>query len=318
MNIWNLSGFLKSKYLKICPYGKKQLDILVQRCLRNTIMFLVAAVVVVIVWNGMFQFESGIYFFESIVLTVYLVFTEVPNYCLLEKENQLLHASMLYFSRVKHHYMSSRHIANAIVSAAEGMEHEVERLSMEMYRLLIVLREGEEQKKQLIADSFSEAIYISMGYLETPVPKEFWRLYVPMLVLVEEDGAYFYHVQTGQAEGEKELYHVWTDKFLFSFPEGCNDIKKKSLMANVLEQKASEIITEHNSIALQHGISYQYYLPGFFQNTLQLPEFPMLFVVFQGWPLNCFSVFYDACFEVGVFMHYKGNMESDYPKLIDP
>lgn len=182
----------------------------------------------------------------------------------------------------------------------------------------IVLREGEEQKKQLIADSFSEAIYISMGYLETPVPKEFWRLYVPMLVLVEEDGAYFYHVQTGQAEGEKELYHVWTDKFLFSFPEGCNDIKKKSLMANVLEQKASEIITEHNSIALQHGISYQYYLPGFFQNTLQLPEFPMLFVVFQGWPLNCFSVFYDACFEVGVFMHYKGNMESDYPKLIDP
>lgn len=181
----------------------------------------------------------------------------------------------------------------------------------------IALREDEEQKKQLIVDSFSEAIYVSMGYLESSVVQEFWRLYVPMLVLVEEDGAFFYYVQMQQAEGEKELHHVWTDKICFSIPEECSDAKKKSLIADVLEQKASEIITQHNHIALQYGISYQYYLPGFFQDTSRLTEFPMLLVVFQGWPLTSSdSFFYDACFEAGVFLRYKEKNDLKYPKLL--
>ena len=53
MSIWNLSVFLKNKYLRICPYGKKQLDFLVNRCLKDIIVMLVLAVGLVIVWNGL-------------------------------------------------------------------------------------------------------------------------------------------------------------------------------------------------------------------------------------------------------------------------
>lgn len=182
----------------------------------------------------------------------------------------------------------------------------------------MALREDEEKKKQLIAASFSEAIYVTMGYLDSPVLQEFWRIYVPMLVLVEEDGACFYYVQTEQME-KKELYHTWSDKILFPIRDEYSDAKKKSIIADTLEQKASEIITKHNSIALQYGISYQYYLPEFFQDTSRLMEFPMLFVVFQGWPLDSSDYFfYDACFEAGMFLRYKGKGDLEYPKLLIP
>jgi len=180
------------------------------------------------------------------------------------------------------------------------------------------LFEDEKRKKKIIEDAFSEAMYVFMGYLDTPEEKEFWRLYVPMLIWVEEDGAYFYCLQTNSKNKEKELYHSWTKKLFFSFPDRCSVGKKKSLMAEALETKASKIISNHNVIAAQYGISYQYSLPLFFQDTSQPPEFPMLFVVFQGWPINNTNMFFfDACIDAGVFLRQKEEAVTQYPKVLN-
>ena len=185
-------------------------------------------------------------------------------------------------------------------------------------RCVKALEENEDRKKQIISETFSEAITIFMGYFDTPEEKDFWRLYVPMLVWVEEDGAFFYYLQLKNEKGEKELNHVWTDKIFFSFPEGCSDMKKKALMADVLEQKASGIITNHNVIAAQYGLSYHYFLPVFFQDTSRLPEFPMLFIVFQGWPINhSRMLYYDACLDAGMFLRQKQDSPVPYPKVLN-
>ena len=179
------------------------------------------------------------------------------------------------------------------------------------------LFENEASKKKNIEDAFSEAMYVFWGNLDTPEEKEFWRLYVPMLIWVEEEGAYFYCLQTNNTNKEKELNHSWTEKIEFSFPNGCSDGKRKALMADVLEEKASEIISNHNVIAAQYGISYQYSLPLFFQDTSQSPEFPMLFVVFQGWPVNNSNmVFFNACIDAGLFLRQKEEEILQYPKVL--
>ena len=87
MNIWSLSVSLKNKYLKICPYGKKQLDFLVSKCIKDTVIIMVPVIGLVFVWNEMFSNNSLMYLCESMVLAIYLVITEVPNYRLKEKEN---------------------------------------------------------------------------------------------------------------------------------------------------------------------------------------------------------------------------------------
>ena len=95
-------------------------------------------------------------------------------------------------------------------------------------------------------------------------------------------------------------------------------MKKKALMADVLEQKASGIITNHNVIAAQYGLSYHYSLPVFFQDTSRLPEFPMLFIVFQGWPINhSRMLYYDACLDAGMFLRQKQDPPVPYPKVLN-
>lgn len=169
-----------------------------------------------------------------------------------------------------------------------------------------VIKDTEEKKKQVIDEAFSEAFYVTMGLFQSTQPEELWRIYIPMLVLVEEDGAYFYYVK-GIAENPKqELVHVWTDKISFDFSDVQSAAGKKAILADLLEEKASQIISNHNFIAKQYGISYSFSLPAFFQDTSREPEFPMLFVVFQGWPLNSYgTIFYENCLDAGVFLREK-------------
>lgn len=179
----------------------------------------------------------------------------------------------------------------------------LEAIEYTAFRYKAVLNDSEEKRKQVISASFSEAIYISMGLLGTAEQKEFWRLYVPMIVLVEEDGAYFYYVNE---KSEQRIFHEWSEKVSFDIPEESSEAKRISIMADTLEEKASQIISNHNLIAAQYGITYSYSLPVFFQDTSQTPEFPMLLVVFQGWPLNTAgTVFYENCLDAGVFLRQK-------------
>ena len=178
----------------------------------------------------------------------------------------------------------------------------------------IVIKEDEEKKKQMMEAAFSDAFSSFLGRDIVLEEKDFWRIYIPMLILVEEDGAFFYHLQADA----KELRHIWTDKIFFNFPEECNDTKKKALMADILEQKASEIISEHNIIASQYGMNYRFYLPMFFQDSHRIPEFPMLFVVFQGWPLDTSGTsFYNACIDAGIFLRPNKKSEPEPLKIIE-
>jgi len=136
MSIWSLSTFLKKKFLRVCPYGKQYLEKLVGRCKREILLWCVFGSVVLVVWNRIFHTGWSLYFFESILLGAYLIFTEVPNRYLMQKENLVYRESLLYMSRVKHHYLVCRHGANAVIDAAEGMQYEIICLAEEIYRLL--------------------------------------------------------------------------------------------------------------------------------------------------------------------------------------
>lgn len=104
----------------------------------------ILAAVVVVLWNGFFEEKPGIYLVECLLLTVYLVIMEVPNYKLREIENKVEQELLNYFSRVKHQYLSCRHISNAVLNASEGMSYEIQRLAGELYH---VLMESERKEK---------------------------------------------------------------------------------------------------------------------------------------------------------------------------
>lgn len=172
MNIWSLSVSLKNKYLKICPYGKKQLDFLVSKCIKDTVIIMVPVIGLVFVWNEMFSNNSLMYLCESMVLAIYLVITEVPNYRLKEKENLIFNNLVVYFPRVKNHYKACHHISNAIVDAAEGMGLEMEQLSLELYRLL--MENNQRDNIRL--------------YIENHEINRYWKLFLIQAYEVSEKG----------------------------------------------------------------------------------------------------------------------------------
>jgi len=142
--MWNFAAFLKAKYLRICPYGNQQLEKLIRECTRDVILISVLASVVVILWNGFFEEIAGAYVVECLLLTIYLVIMEVPNYKLRQTENRVELELLNYFSRVKHQYLSCHHISNAVLDAADGMSYEIQRLAGELYN---VLMESERKEK---------------------------------------------------------------------------------------------------------------------------------------------------------------------------
>lgn len=126
----------------------------------------------VLVWNIIFHNSSMEYFLECIVLAIYLVVMEVPNYYLKKKENTVFDKLVLYLPRVKHHYKSCHHMANAIIHAAEGLGMEMEQLAMESYRLLM-----EDNRKANIR-----------SYIEKREINRYWKLFLIQAYEVSEKG----------------------------------------------------------------------------------------------------------------------------------
>ena len=166
-----------------------------------------------------------------------------------------------------------------------------------------VIHDSDEKKRQVIETVFQESFYVSLGIFGDIEEQEKIRMYLPMLVLVEEDGVQFYYITEEQQNGATELEHVWSEKLYFSFPENSTEAKKKANVAAVLEQHASQIITEYNYIARQYGVQYSFFVPDFLQNVEESLEFPMLFAVFQGWPLNAAGdIVYENCIDAGGYL----------------
>ncbi len=182
----------------------------------------------------------------------------------------------------------------------KGMKQAMEYAADE---LILANYAPQEEKLAVFQNAFFEAFYIYMGVLEDEEKQQMLQMYFPMLVLVQEDGAFFYYASEVSEDGAPELLYGWSELRGFEFPEECPEEKKKSMMAEVLEQYASEIITNHNYIAEQYGLKYNFYVPDFLQDTSQTLELPMLFAVFQGWPLTAAgNIVYENCVDTGIYI----------------
>jgi len=141
---------LKAKYLCICPYGKNKLEQLVSGCMARMVLISVLSIMVFICWNAIFGWNSGFYLAEGIILILYLAGIEVPNYQLQEIENRVYRELLIYLSRVKHRYMSCRHMANAILNAGDDMSYEIRRLATELYRILVESNRKENVREYVL------------------------------------------------------------------------------------------------------------------------------------------------------------------------
>ena len=87
------------------------------------------------------------------------------------------------------------------------------------------------------------------------------------------------------------------------------------MIADIIEPYASDIISNHNYIAMQYGINYSFYVPQFLQNTSEDLNFPMLFVVFQGWPLTASgNIVYENCIDTAVYIQTIEKYRIEVPK----
>jgi hypothetical protein len=167
-------------------------------------MFAVAGVagLLMILWNRMLGVGSMLYMLESIILIIYLVCMEVSNYFFVEKENKVYQNLILYFSRVKHHYMACHHIANAVVNAAEGMSYEMERLAWETYRLLL-----ESSRKEKILE-----------YLECHELNRYWKMFLIQAYEVSEKGNAFFaeNIEHIRLELMEEIYRRKHRQYAYS------------------------------------------------------------------------------------------------------
>lgn len=166
-----------------------------------------------------------------------------------------------------------------------------------------VLNASEEKKKQTLQNFFFQSLYAAEGIFDNKEKQKMLQMYIPMLILAEEDGAYFFYLQEAEDRAVKELGHIWSDKVFYHDSNGRTESGKKSEVATLLEKVASEIITNHNYIASQYGIDYSFYVPEFLQNTASSLEFPMIFAVVQGWPLLASGkLTYNNCIDAGAYI----------------
>lgn len=171
-------------------------------------------------------------------------------------------------------------------------------------QLILAINEPEVSRLQLFQTKFLEAFYVYMGVLQEPELQQMLRMYLPMLIVVEEDGAFFcYAKEEVNQDGVPELIYAWSAKQYFNFPENSPEEERKGMIAACLERYASEIISDYNFIAVQYGLQYTFYVPDFLQDTTRSLELPMLFAVFQGWPLTAAGdIVYENCVDASVYI----------------
>lgn len=141
---------MKAKFLCICPYGKEKLNKLVSGCMARLFLVSIVSIIGFCCWNAVWGWNSFSYLAEGIVLAVYIAGIEVPNYQLQEIENKVYRELLTYLSRVKHRYMSCHHMANAIFDAGDGMSYEIQRLAIELYRILVESNRKETVRKYIL------------------------------------------------------------------------------------------------------------------------------------------------------------------------
>lgn len=141
------------------------------------------------------------------------------------------------------------------------------------------------------------------------------ELFLPLVAIVDNDGIYMFYYEEGHANG-KHLERVWSERIPYEvdykdehyeftlagnmiwYDEEENLIIENNLSAEyenvrkdtisfIIEQSVSKYINQHNVIARQYGIQYDFQVP-MMDNSFNSRAItnPSLLVLFQGYPLT--------------------------------
>lgn len=191
--------FLKRKFLRICPYNDLELGILLRQTIRRVSMISIMVIAILIVWNTIWKIGMSLYFLESIFLGLYLVAMEVPNHIVQEKEDKVYQELLIYFAKVKHLYMSCRHIPNAIYDASEQMSYEIEQYAKKMYQILMGNNRKEKVREYVLF--FTGNRYLKLFLVQAYEASEKGDL------LLEKEGSLFSdNIEYLRLELMEELY----------------------------------------------------------------------------------------------------------------
>lgn len=165
-----------------------------------------------------------------------------------------------------------------------------------------VINEPEDRRKQVVSTIFPEMLGISLGLLETEDSWEAISLFLPLLIVAEEDGAWLCFLKETEKDGIVQLERCWSEKI-------CLD---------ELEQTVSWYITKHNFIAEQYGMEYTFFVPDFLKKGNETRNYPAIIAVFQGWPLNASGkIVYENCLDAAVYLQEKEYYLLEYPKNLN-
>ena len=159
-----MSIFLRMKFLRICPYGRQHLEKLVTKCKREMLFLTILVLPVLVFFYRLFEVRFGFYLAECIILVLYIILTEVPNYHVFQRESRVYRDLIVYFSRVKHRYLVCGHGANAVIDAAEGMSYEIICLAEEIYRILLGCNRKEKVRECILFHPLNR--YLKMFLLQ--------------------------------------------------------------------------------------------------------------------------------------------------------
>lgn len=176
-------------------------------------------------------------------------------------------------------------------------------ISASAWEMTEMMEESEQMKLYTLKESFFRAWYVRLGLSDNIQEQEKIRMYLPLMVWLEEDGGYFYYMEEINENGVRRLSEKWSACMPYTLSGDINE--DKAFLTEYLEQKVSEMISEHNRIAKSMGMEYEFSVPHFLakQETLQ---FPIFIVVFQGWPLEgSGKVLYENCMDANAFIKRK-------------
>ena len=169
-----------------------------------------------------------------------------------------------------------------------------------------VMQETADVKRMVFRESFFRAWHIRLGIMGNEEEQERLNLHMPILGYLSEDGAYFLLIKEERTGGKTRLIREWTEKIPYALTG--DEKENRQILTAFWEETVSEYLTEHNRIAKQYGLEYEFYVPLFLNDPEQRLGFPIVFAVFQGWPLEGSGKYlYENCMDANAYIILKDN-----------
>lgn len=180
--------------------------------------------------------------------------------------------SVLYFKVQVFHKM-----------AAESFELDY-RLQSAVDNGILYLTKDEEGSlifdKETAIKRFFLSLYAAFGVTMDLQKQEMLQLYVPVIAVILPDGFYFSYCEAEKNSQTQKVVRKWSEKILCSYED-------KLVFSETFISKFEYYIEQHNQIAANFGIRYQFYVPSIDTSDLQRAiTGSSLIVVFQGYPFS--------------------------------